>query len=157
MTTPAPPPVSLSPHIFPTCDRGKHGKTVSFPAGAEVLSRALDGVPQHALIGCHFIVADMERRPVKPLEHVLHVVYSKQVRSQHHGKDADVFAIPSTMRHLVKTLLVRESLPNVVRPWLLANADITGRSGSRGLMIMLDTANSVLVHETRDGILPDRV
>jgi hypothetical protein len=159
---------TLVPHIFPTLDRTKHGKTVSFPVGAEVLSRALDGVPQHAMLGCHFTVGDVERRPVKPLEHVLHVVYSKQVRSHHHSKNSDergvfdpkwsisVFAIPSTMRHQVKTLLVKECLPNVIQPWLMTNGGITGRSGSRGLMIMLDTVNGVLVHETRDGILPDR-
>ncbi len=36
------------PHIFPTRYRGKHGKSVSFPVGAEILSRALDGVPQRS-------------------------------------------------------------------------------------------------------------
>jgi hypothetical protein len=157
------------PHIFPTLNRTKHGKSVSFPVGAEVLSRALDGVPQHAMLGCHFTVGDMERRAVHASEHVLHVVYSQQVRSHHHSKDAgergvfdpkwsiSVFAVPSTLRHQVKTLLVKECLPNVVRPWLMANGGITGRSGSQGLMIMYDTINGVLTHDTRDGLLPERV
>lgn len=164
-----PPPPVEAPHIFPTRHRDKHGKSVSFPLGAEVLSRALDGIPQHAMIGCHFIVADMERRPVKPLEHVLHVVYSKQMRQHHYAKDADehgvldphwslsVFAVPSTLRHQVKELLVKDCIPNVVRPWLLANADISGRIGSRALAIMFDTVNGLLLNEISDNLLPDRL
>ena len=77
LTPKYPPPPITALHIFPTNHRDKHGKSVSFPLGAEVLSRALDGIAQHAMIGCHFIAGDMERRQVKPQEHVLHAVYSK--------------------------------------------------------------------------------
>lgn len=169
LTQKYPPPPDAAPHIFPTLHRDKHGKTVSFPLGAEVLSRTLDGVPQHAMIGCHFIVADMERRPVKPQEHVLHIVYRKQMRQHHHAKDTDedgvldphwslsVFAVPSTLRHQVKELLVKDCIPNVVLPWLLANADISGRTGQRALAILFDTVNGLLLHETSDNLLPDRV
>ena len=158
----------ISPHIFPTHHRDKHGKKVSFPIGAEVLSRALLGVPQHAMIRCHFYVGDMERRAAKPIEHVLHVVYSQQLRAGHHSEDADargvfdskwsitVFAVPGTLRHQIKTLLTTEALPNVVRTWLVAQGGITGRTGSRALVITLDTANGVLSSETNDKLLPDR-
>jgi hypothetical protein len=157
------------PHIFPTCHRGKHGKSVNFPVGAEILSRALDGVPQHALIGCHFTVGDMERRPVKDLEHVMHVVYSRQLRAFHHAQSADergvfdpkwaisVFAVPSTLRHPIRTLLIKDALPNIVRPWLIANGNVTGRTGSRALTIMFNSIEGVLTHETHDKLMPDRV
>ncbi len=156
-------------HIFPTRYRGKHGKSVSFPVGAEILSRALDGVPQHALIGCHFTVGDMERRPVKHLEHVMHVVYSRQVRQFHHGQSAEihavfdpkwaisVFAVPSPLRHPIQTLLISDALPSIVRYWLIANGNVSGRAGNRALMIMFNTIDGVLVHDTRDNIMPDRV
>ena len=162
-------PDRVSPHIFPTRDRGKHGKSVSFPVGAKILSRALDSVPQHAPIGCHFTVGDMERRPVKHLEHVMHGVYSRHVRQFHHERSAkihgvfdpnwaiSVFAVPSPLRHSIRTLLITDALPNIVRPWLIANGDVTGRAGNRELMMMFNTIDGVLVHDTRDTIMPDRV
>ena len=60
------------------------------------------------------------------------------------------------MRHQVNALLVPDCIANIIRPWLIANADNTGRTGNRALTIMLDTVNFVLLHETRDNLLPDR-
>lgn len=160
--------ISPQPDIFPTRHRDKHGKLVSFPVGAELLSRILEGVPQHALIGCHFYVGDVERRAVRPLEHVLHAVYSRQSPNVFTAKSAadngvfdpkwsiTVFAVPSTMRHPVKLLLINEALPNIVRPWFLAQGGITGRRGKSELIIEFDTAEGVLKHTVRDELLPDR-
>jgi hypothetical protein len=164
-----PPPASDPLHIFPTRHRDKHGKAVSFPLGAEALSRALDGIPQHAMIACHFYVGDMERRPAKPLEHVLHVAYSQQQPNVFTAASAaergvfdpkwsiTVFAVPGTARHQIKTLLTTDALPHVVRPWLIKNEGVTGRAGSTALVIQFDTVNGVLTSEANENLLPERV
>jgi hypothetical protein len=160
--------ISPQPHIFPTRHRDKHGKLVSFPVGAESLSRILEGVPQHALIGCHFYAGDVERRAVKPLEHVLHAVYSRQSPNVFTAKSAAdsgvfdpkwsiaVFAVPSAMRHPVKLLLINEALPNIVRPWFVSQGGITGRRGQCAVVIEFDTVEGVLKHTISDKLLPDR-
>jgi hypothetical protein len=49
------------PHIFPTSYRDKHSKTVSFPLGVELLSRALDGVPQQEALACSLFAGNIMR------------------------------------------------------------------------------------------------
>ncbi len=160
--------ISNLPHIFPPRHRDRQGKSVSFPVGEETLSRILEGVPQHALIGCHFYVGDIERRAMKPIEHVLHAVHSRQAPNVFTAQSAadngvfdpkwsiTVFAIPGAMRHTVKSLLVGDALPTIVRPWFLSQSTITGRRGQASLLIEFDTVDGVLSHSTKDALLPDR-
>lgn len=162
---PVPPPPAQ--HVFPTRHRDKHGKSVSFPIGAEKLSRALDGVPQHAGLGCRFFVGDIERRKMRETEHVLHVVYSRQLPTQHFAMSAaesgvfdphwsiTVFAVPTGIRHQVKTLL-ESALRERVKPWLIEHAGIENRPGQCALTIEFDTVNGALVFETTNTLLPER-
>jgi hypothetical protein len=53
-----------SNHIFPTTHRSRHSKFLSYPVGAELLSRALDGVPQHGAISCDFTAGNMNATAV---------------------------------------------------------------------------------------------
>ncbi len=154
--------------IFPTSHRDKHGKAVSFPVGAELLSRALDGVPQHDMLACSFYAGDIQRNPARPLLHVMHVMYRKQARSFHHAQSADeagvfdpkwsitVFAVPSTLRHEIKTLLVDQVMTGIVRPWLVEKAGVTGRPGECALSLEYDTDEKVMRPSTREALQPER-
>lgn len=155
-------------HIFPTTYRDKHSKAVSFPLGAEVLSRAFDGVPQHEALTCSFYAGDVQRHPGKPLLHVVHVMYRKQARSFHHAQDADergvfdpkwfitVFAVPAALRNEIKIALIDHALPDVVRPWLVEKAGVTGRPGECALTLEYDTDEKLMRAATREALQPER-
>jgi hypothetical protein len=156
------------PHVFPTSHRDKHGKAVSFPLGAELLSRALDGVPQHEALTCSFHAGDIQRHPGKPMLHVMHVMYRKQARSFHHAQDAGdrgvfdpkwsitIFAVPTALRHEIKSSLAGQVLADVVRPWLIAQAGVTGKSGECALTLEYDTEEKLMRANTREALQPER-
>jgi hypothetical protein len=156
------------PHIFPTTHRDKHGKVVSFPAGAELLSRALDGVPQHEALTCSFFAGNIQQDPGRRVFHVMHVTYRKQARSFHHAQSAGesgvfdpkwsitVFAVPSTLRHEIKMALVDQMLPDVVRPWLMEKADVTGRTGDCALVLEYDADGKAMRQSKREALQPER-
>jgi hypothetical protein len=158
----------LNPHIFPTTSRDKLGKAVSFTLGAENLSRALEDVPQHNMITCSFYAGDVYRDLHRPIVHVMHVMYRRAARSFHHGKSADVhgvfdpkwsitvFAVPSTLRNGIKTSQVTHELPNVIRPWLIENADIATRTGECSLVLEYITADKIMRCTKRNALQPDR-
>ena len=156
-----PPQAKPALPVFPTRHRDKHGKAVSFPLGAEILSRALDGVPQHGLIGVHFYVGNIERRPLRPREHVLHVTYNGQASLHDNNQERiwsiTVFAIPCTFRNQMRALLVGDALPNVLRPWLMDNSAIAGSSGSSALTIEFDTDTGLLITNSIDKLQPGLV
>jgi hypothetical protein len=159
----------LPPHIFPTRHREKHSHLVSYPLGAEALSRALDGVPQHGDFTCSFYAGNTHQRLDEPKQLALSVMYRRRERSFYDGPNAEargvlspfwaitVFAVPRTLRHPIKTALINEALPNIVRPWLIKNANITGKVGSSGFNLDYDVASATLMSSERSGLLPDRV
>jgi hypothetical protein len=154
-------------HIFPTLQRDKHAETVGFPVGAESLSRALDGVPQHTLIGCQFFAGDLHRRALKPQEFVLHVSYRKQKQNRFSAHSAEangvfkpawtitVFALPSTMLQPVRIMLL-PLLQGKAKQWLSTMAQVEGRIGQCALKITLDVAASRLVIEHDEDLEPMR-
>jgi hypothetical protein len=114
-------PATAAPHIFPTSSRAKHSKLLSYPLGAEILSRTLEGVPQNGHIACSFRAGDPHhhRRPkVKHLP-VLHVTY--QPWRHHQQWVITVFAVPRHYRHQIRTALIERVLPNYVRNWFLVD------------------------------------
>jgi hypothetical protein len=157
------------PHIFPTKDRMKHSHLVSYPLGAEVLSRTLDGVPQHGELKCSFYCGNTHQHLGKPVQLALSVGYSKRDRSFSDGPKSEergvyapvwhiiVYAVPKTIRHAVKTSLVTEGLPFIVRPWLIENAVLMGQSGSSAMNLSYDTVTDTLVKVEKLAILPERV
>jgi hypothetical protein len=158
----------VAPHIFRTLSRAKHSHLVSYPIGSEALSRGLDGVPQHGMLACDFYAGNAHQHLDEPLQLVLSVLYRKHPGAFHFGRDAascgvfdprwtiNIFAIGRDVRHVVKTRLLAEGLPDLVRPWLLDSAHVTGKSGECGLTLHYDTAEQVLVRRISSALLPER-
>jgi hypothetical protein len=155
-------------HIFPTSDRSKHSKEVSYPIGAEALSLALGGLPQQDLITCSFYSGYPQYDNGKPQFHVLHVMYRKRARSFYDGKSAfergafeprwhiSVFAVPRHLRGAIKVLLLEQALSDFVRPWLVEKSHLTGQTGESALMLEYVRADNVFKSTTREEIAPDR-
>jgi hypothetical protein len=155
-------------HIFPTSSRSKHSKEVSYPIGAEALSRTLNGVPQHELITCDFYAGSPQHDHGKPQLYVLNVRYQKQARSFHHGKSAEVhgvfeprweisiFGVPRQLRGEIKSLLLEQGLPDLVCPWLIAKSHLTGQTGGSALWLEYVRADRVFKSTTREDIDPER-
>jgi hypothetical protein len=155
-------------HIFPTKSRNKHSKLVRYPVGAEVLSRALDGVPQHGVLSCTFTATDSHRRREGSEMYVLNAVYSKRARSHYDGADALargvldprweiwVFAVPTTVSGMIRQQLLETGLPEMLRPWMLENASIDGKTGRASIMIVFDEDERCLHCSVSSELLPDR-
>lgn len=132
----------MTAHVFPTFSRDKIGKAVSFPVGAENLSRAF--------------------------EDVLHVMHRRTARSYDHGQSADVrgvfdpkwsitvFAVPSTLRNGINIILMTHELPNIIYPWLIQNSDIATRTGECSLVLEYVTADKAMRYTTRNALQPER-
>jgi hypothetical protein len=156
------------PYIFPTLHRDKHSHLVSYPLGAEALSRALDGVPQHAQLTCRFTAGNTHQHLDKPLQLVLAGSYLRRERSFHDGPNADargvflsrwsisVFAVPRTLRHAIKMSVFNDGLPNILRPWLTKNAAIAGKTGGSAINLEFDIATGKMVATVAHAIQPDR-
>jgi hypothetical protein len=156
------------PFMFPTLSRAKHSHLVSYPIGAEALSQALEGVPQHAALTCSFCAGNTHQHLDKPRQLALSAAYNKRARSFYDGQDADargvflprwsitVFTVPRTLRHAVKLALLNDGLPNILRPWLIANAPMTGKTGGCAINLEFNVAEAKLVATVAHAIQPDR-
>jgi hypothetical protein len=154
-------------HIFPTSSRSKHSKEVSYPIGAEALSHGLEGVPQHDLIICDFYGGGQHDRG-KPQIYVLNARYEKQVRSFSYSQSGlehgvfdpywkiSVFAVPRQLRGEIKSLLLEQGLPDLVRPWLIEKNHLTGQTGGSALWLEYVRADKVFITTTREEISPER-
>jgi hypothetical protein len=157
------------PHIFPTQSRAKHSKFVSFPLGAENLSRALDGVPQHAALCCIFTAGNPHRDVGKKQFRVMHVLYRKRERSFYDGDDAEsrgvfepkweiwVYDVRVEQRFEIKKALMEVGLPLMLKPWLIANAEVTGQSGEAAFMLDYDSEKQVLIPSQGNKIAPQKI
>jgi hypothetical protein len=154
--------------IFPTTDRSKHSKEVSYPIGTEALSHSLDGVPQHDRITCNFYAGYPQYDNGKPQFHVLHIVYEKSARSFHSSKFAlergafdprwkiSIFAVPRHLRGAIKVRLLEQVLPEIVYPWLVKKSHLTGQTGGSALWIEYVRADEDFKYTTREDIAPER-
>jgi hypothetical protein len=165
MTNPLP---ASELHIFPTLHREKHSHLVSYPMGAEALSRVLDGLPQHQMLACNFFAGNTHQHLDKPRQLVLSASYHRRERSFNDGQNAEargvflprwsitVFAVPRPLRNAIKTALLSDGLPNILRPWLAENAGLTGKVGGCAINLEYDVAADTLVATARKSIQPDR-
>ena len=169
MATDKPDAAPAGLHIFPTTDRGKHAKSVSYPVGAEALSRVLFDVPQAHLITCSFYGGGTAGNRMDRESHlILQASYSKRGRmfqdgplSQERGVydpkwHISVFAVPVAVRHAVKTLLINEALPHAVRSWFLNQSDIDTRSGGIALWLTYTVADGTISAEEHGKLDPER-
>jgi hypothetical protein len=159
---------AVPPHVFSTQDRAKHSHLLSYPLGAEVLSRALDEVPQHSEITCSFYAGNAHQFLERPTHLVLSALYRRRARTFNDGAESQargvyeprrtitVFAVPRGLRHAIKTALLQDGLPNTVRPWLIENAHVMGQTGMSGLNLEYDTATGTFKSIIQHSILPER-
>jgi hypothetical protein len=158
-----------APFIIPTSSRAKHSKLVSYPIGAEILSRALDGVPQQRALTCTFSAGNPHRDVGKEIIRVMYVHYRKRARTFYDGEDAAsrgvfaafwdvwVYDVLVEQRAEIKKQLVEVGLPTMVRPWLIANAKIEGKIGEAVIKLDYNTSIKTLISSTNNGIQPERV
>lgn len=156
------------PHIFPTLSRSKHSHLVSYPIGAEILSRGLDGVPQHETLTCTFSSGSMQRNLGKELIYLMSTGYTKSARSHFDSADAAargvfnprweiwLFIVPVMLRGEIKKALVEIGLPIMIKPWLMASANISGKTGNAGIILEYHVFDKVLVPTIRSNLQPDK-
>jgi hypothetical protein len=154
--------------IFHTPHRGQHGRAVSYPLGAEAISRALDGVPQHGIFTCSFQSGSLEQDLAKSKLYVLTITYSKHAASFNDGRGAaergvfdprwevTVFTVPTPLRHQIRIGLLGQVLPEIVRPWVVTSASITGKTGGCGLTIEYNTLDQNFISTARSALIPDK-
>lgn len=157
-----------APFIFPTNSRARHSKLVSYPVGAEILSRALDGVPQDLALTCTFSAGNPHRGARSEHFRVMHVSYRKGAKSHFDGADALscgvydpfweiwIFDVQVSLRAKVKQVLTEIGLPLMTRPWLKENAAIEGRTGEAVITLEYDMAKDGIVPISRTNILPEK-
>jgi hypothetical protein len=156
-------------NIFPTIDRPKHSKLLAYPIGAEALSRGLDGVPQHGMLICEFFASNPNHEQNKrSLLYFLAVSYTKRERSHFDGPSAaergvfdpqwkiNIHAVPIDTRAHIKRLLIENAIETMMRPWLLANAQLTGNVGGAALILHYDRDKNQIIQQERAGIAPQR-
>jgi hypothetical protein len=155
-------------YIIPTKSRAKHSKLVSYPIGAEALSRALDGVPQHKRLTCTFYAGNPNRDVGKEVFRVFYAHYRQRPRSFFDGKDAalrgvfasfwDVWVYDVLIAHRadIKKALIEVGLPEMVRPWLMANAGLEGKVGEAIITLDYNTTTKTLFAKSNTGIQPER-
>lgn len=135
--------------------KAKIGKDNSWPIGAELLSAALFDVPQSEFIQLEFAEADRislkEDRPPLVFE------------AEYYFKGATIFsprgslspswrlvirAVPREWKHNVKSLLLEQGLPQIVRPWLVENDGPPRREGSALLRLWYDPVDGRLIQRS---------
>ena len=154
--------------VFPTAYRSKHSKAVSFPVGAELLTRALGDVPQAGLITCDFYAGgEQQMMHRKESFLVLQANYLRRARSFFDGPDAlalgaldpkwsiSVFAVPLAHRHAIKTALA-EALPTIAKDWFMARAAFGNPIGSHALWFNFDVMEQRLIVEEHGSVEPNR-
>jgi hypothetical protein len=123
-----------APHVFPTRYRDKQSHLLSYPVGAGILSRTLDGVPQHQHFTCWFSAGDHIRQRHATQLAVLTIAYRRRRITQSDPRNAlalgrlapswsiSVYGVLRQHRHLVRVVLVDRILPGPVRQWLISEA-----------------------------------
>jgi hypothetical protein len=55
-----------------------------------------------------------------------------------------VQAVPRSMKGLIRTTLIEDAIPRLLKPWLLARAGLTGRSGDDVLDLIFAPTGSII-------------
>ena len=114
--------------LIPTAHRQKISRQLSYPAGAEMISEALRGVPHFERLSLSFyaldtpakICAAAKRDDPLPILEASYIDFTRL-----YGEERwrlEVYAVPREDRASVRRALMDEGLPQV-RAWLTAFAD----------------------------------
>jgi hypothetical protein len=154
--------------IIPTRYRAKHSKLLSYPVGAELLSRAFVGVPQLESFTCSFLAKDPYSENGRDDGCVMMVGYQRSPRSFSYSNyfetkgffdprwDIQIYTVLADQRAAIKKALVEIGLPTMVRPWLIANASLEGKIGESKIILDYDTSTKTLYSEVTNNMRPER-
>jgi hypothetical protein len=119
--------------VIPTLYKNKLPQTLSYPLGAELISRAFVSVPQFENLKIRFWFYSKEDPRVIKTYTVLQLSYVRGEPSLTTGKaslaygwldkkwEITVSSVPRDRRHFIKGLLEGEALP-IAQRWLIENA-----------------------------------
>jgi hypothetical protein len=136
-----------------TTRKAKIGKDYSWPVGAEAISAALLDVPQRELLSLAFGPDDRfhARSGLPPL--VMEARYyfrGPSVSSPNRPLfqptwEIRISAVPRTEKHQVKTLLLEQGIPELIKPWLFQMWGPDRREGSAGIYLLYEAAEERLI------------
>ena len=135
--------------IIPTRIKNVTPRFLSYPVGAELISAAIGDVPQLPMLGlCFRSHPGVFKAPTRPFE-ILTAEYQYHKASRFSSRDPwwerwheprweiSIYAVPSPMRHQIKTLLLGEGIARA-REWLIKRAIVHGEEGARRRTILFD-------------------
>jgi hypothetical protein len=120
--------------VIPTLYKTKVPQSLSYPLGAELISRAFADVPQFAELKIRFFWYSKEKNTRTKNYRVLNISYSRGAPTLTDGEAAlrygwlekkweiTVSPVPRERRHLIKDLVERDALP-IARKWLIENSE----------------------------------
>lgn len=148
--------------VIPTISKADVSKDLSFPIGAEALSRGLEGVPQFDSLKIQFVGQKEQRRQLsagqRPGEalRLVTVEYRRRPLNISTGTDLRaggrnddlwtllVSPVARRNRYDIKQLLVSEGL-QIIREWLSLPRSDTWRYGTHSLIIEVDVDEKSLL------------
>lgn len=154
---------SAEGRIIPTRNKNRVPRALSYPIGAEAISKALADVPQFDELSLEFRFWNRPARlygTATPYPATSYPV----LEAQYHGPlrylsatprtedyhfprwTISVDAVPRSLRHQIQGMIVNVALPSV-KSWLLANPYSDEREGCHGLTFSFDELKGELACE----------
>jgi hypothetical protein len=142
---------AVAPLIIPTRYKAKIGKELSYPLGAEVLSRALAGLPMFAHLSIWFGSGSSTPRKIctETQNRVVSVAYSctrSFTMSFGPSWTIRVTAVPRETRAQIKEMLLESGLEQI-RTWLEKKANVWGSDGHVQLDVNWNSSTHQLVFD----------
>jgi hypothetical protein len=108
----------------------------SYPLGAELISSALEGVPQALQFSISFYPKYERLKHRGDTYEILSVGYSG-TQSYQPGWNITVRPVPRHLKQTVREALKKEFLPRI-RAWLEMHATLSSRYGTHSISVLLD-------------------
>jgi hypothetical protein len=150
--------------LIPTAGKDRISKFTSFVLGAEVLSDVFRDIPQYGLFLLEFHGAQPPQVNSPKRRLVLRLNYSPRWPSiaARQGFPGDwhlrVYAVPRTLKALIKKALLEGVLPNEILPWLRGSGGLDGQVGSLMSDVFFDPGTQeCYVQYYHGGLQPQRV
>jgi hypothetical protein len=122
------------------------GRQFSFAIGVRELSLVLSSVPQDDLLQLLFCRASST--PDGKLVVLRTGYHFLPDRGIGPAWSLWVQAVPRSMKGLIRTTLVEDAIPRLLKPWLIARADLTGRSGEDVIDLIFAPADGSIIAQS---------
>ena len=146
--------------VFPTRYKSKLPQTLSYPVGAELISSALQDVPQSNLLDIGFYWGNRAGGLQRQAEaYKFFLVQYKYTRPSHSSSNhmikngwykpkwgITVYAALRPVRHIVKKLMKDEGFPKV-HAWLNVRGQITEEETIQTIAVLFDETDERLLFE----------